>query len=468
MSENTLKLIKDNEAKWADLRFTDTHGKEQHVTIPASEIDEDFFVDGKMFDGSSIAGWKGINESDMILMPDDAASLMDPFFDESTVIIRCQIVDPISMQGYNRDPRSIAARAEEYLASTGIGDSALFGPEPEFFIFDDIKWHSDMSGAGYSINSEEAAWSSSRDFHDGNMGHRPGVKGGYFPVPPVDSLHEIRGQMCNAMEAMGLEIEVHHHEVATAGQCEIGVGPNTLVKKADEVQVLKYCVHNVAHMYGKTATFMPKPLIGDNGSGMHLHQSISKNGTNIMAGDAYAGLSEEALYYIGGIIKHARAINAFANPSTNSYKRLVPGFEAPVMLAYSARNRSASIRIPFVGSPKARRIEVRFGDPAANPYLMFTAMLMAGLDGIKNKIHPGDAADKDLYDLPPEEEKAIPKVCASLEEALAALDADREFLKAGGVRDDDMIDAYIELKMQDVQRIRMTPHPIEFDMYYSV
>ncbi len=468
MSENTLKLIKDNEAKWADLRFTDTHGKEQHVTIPASEIDEDFFVDGKMFDGSSIAGWKGINESDMILMPDDAASLMDPFFDESTVIIRCQIVDPISMQGYNRDPRSIAARAEEYLASSGIGDTALFGPEPEFFVFDDIKWHSDMSGAGYSINSEEAAWSSSRDFHDGNMGHRPGVKGGYFPVPPVDSLHEIRGQMCNAMEAMGLEIEVHHHEVATAGQCEIGVGANTLVKKADEVQVLKYCVHNVAHMYGKTATFMPKPLVGDNGSGMHLHQSISKGGNNIMAGDAYAGLSEEALYYIGGIIKHTRAINAFSNPATNSYKRLVPGFEAPVMLAYSARNRSASIRIPFVNSAKARRIEVRYGDPAANPYLMFTAMLMAGLDGIKNKIHPGDAADKDLYDLPPEEEAQIPKVCASLEEALAALDADRDFLKAGGVMDDDMIDAYIDLKMQDVQRIRMTPHPIEFDMYYSV
>jgi glutamine synthetase len=468
MSENTLKLIKENEAKWADLRFTDTHGKEQHVTIPASEIDEDFFVDGKMFDGSSIAGWKGINESDMILMPDDAASLMDPFFDESTVIIRCQVVDPISMQGYNRDPRSIAARAEEYLKSTGIGDTALFGPEPEFFVFDDVKWHSDISGAGYTINSEEAAWSSSRDFHDGNMGHRPGIKGGYFPVPPVDSLHEIRGQMCNAMEAMGLVIEVHHHEVATAGQCEIGVGPNTLVKKADEVQVLKYCVHNVAHMYGKTATFMPKPLIGDNGSGMHLHQSIAKDGKNVMSGDAYAGLSEEALYYIGGIIKHARAINAFANPSTNSYKRLVPGFEAPVMLAYSARNRSASIRIPFVSSPKARRIEVRFGDPSANPYLMFTAMLMAGLDGIKNKIHPGDAADKDLYDLPPEEEKAIPKVCASLEEALAALDADRDFLKAGGVMDDDMIDAYIDLKMEDVQRIRMTPHPIEFDMYYSV
>lgn len=468
MSEKTLNLIKDNEARWVDLRFTDTHGKEQHVTIPASEVDEDFFVDGKMFDGSSIDGWKGINESDMILMPDDSASLLDPFFEEPTVIVRCQVVDPISGQGYNRDPRSIAQRCEEYLVASGIGDSALFGPEPEFFIFDDIKWHSDISGAGYTISSEEAAWSSSRDFHDGNTGHRPGIKGGYFPVPPVDSLHEIRGQMCNAMEAMGLVIEVHHHEVATAGQCEIGVGPNTLVKKADEVQVLKYCVHNVAHAYGKTATFMPKPLIGDNGSGMHLHQSISKGGVNLMAGDAYAGLSEEALYYIGGIIKHARAINAFANPATNSYKRLVPGFEAPVMLAYSARNRSASIRIPFVSSAKARRIEVRFGDPAANPYLMFTAMLMAGLDGIKNKIHPGEAADKDLYDLPAEEEAAIPKVCSSLEQALAALDADRDFLKAGGVMDDDMIDAYIDLKMEDVQRLRMTPHPVEFDMYYSV
>ncbi len=467
MSENTLKIIAESEARWADLRFTDTKGKEQHVTVPATEIDAGFFETGKMFDGSSIAGWKGINESDMVLMPDDDATLVDPFTDETTVIIRCGIVDPITGQGYNRDPRSIGARAMEYMKSTGIADTVLFGPEPEFFVFDDVKWHADMSGAGYEINSEEAAWSSNKSFSDGNTGHRPGVKGGYFPVPPVDSLHDLRAAMCNAMEAMGLEIEVHHHEVGTAGQCEIGVGANTLVKKADEVQVLKYCVHNVAHAYGKTATFMPKPLVGDNGSGMHVHQSLSKDGTNIFAGDAYAGLSEDALYYIGGIIKHAKAINAFANASTNSYKRLVPGFEAPVMLAYSARNRSASIRIPFVPSPKASRIEVRFGDPTANPYLAFTAMLMAGLDGIQNKIHPGDAADKDLYDLPPEEAAEIPTVAASFEEALSALDADREFLKAGGVMDDDMIDGYIALKSEEVETLNMTTHPVEFDMYYS-
>lgn len=467
MSENTLKIIAESEARWADLRFTDTKGKEQHVTVPATEIDAGFFETGKMFDGSSIAGWKGINESDMVLMPDDDATLVDPFTDETTVIIRCGIVDPITGQGYNRDPRSIGARAMEYMKSTGIADTVLFGPEPEFFVFDDVKWHADMSGAGYEINSEEAAWSSNKSFSDGNTGHRPGVKGGYFPVPPVDSLHDLRAAMCNAMEAMGLEIEVHHHEVGTAGQCEIGVGANTLVKKADEVQVLKYCVHNVAHAYGKTATFMPKPLVGDNGSGMHVHQSLSKDGTNIFAGDAYAGLSEDALYYIGGIIKHAKAINAFANASTNSYKRLVPGFEAPVMLAYSARNRSASIRIPFVPSPKASRIEVRFGDPTANPYLAFTAMLMAGLDGIENKIHPGDAADKDLYDLPPEEAAEIPTVAASFEEALSALDADREFLKAGGVMDDDMIDGYIALKSEEVETLNMTTHPVEFDMYYS-
>jgi glutamine synthetase len=467
MSENTLKLIKDSEAKWVDLRFTDPRGKEQHVTIPATEVDEDFFEEGKMFDGSSIEGWKGINESDMILMPDDNASVLDPFTDEVTVIVRCGIVDPITGEGYNRDPRSIGARAVEYLKSTGIGDSVLFGPEPEFFVFDDVKWKADMSGAMYQIDSEEAAWSSDSDIRDGNMGHRPGVKGGYFPVPPVDSLHDLRGAMCNAMEAMGLVIEVHHHEVGTAGQCEIGVGPASLVEKADEVQILKYCVHNVAHAYGKTATFMPKPLVGDNGSGCHVHQSISKDGTNIFTGDAYAGLSETALYYIGGIIKHARAVNAFANASTNSYKRLVPGFEAPVMLAYSARNRSASIRIPFVANPKAARIEVRFGDPTGNPYLMFTAMLMAGLDGIANKIHPGDAADKDLYDLPAEEAAAIPTVASSLEQALQALDADRDFLKAGGVMDDDMIDGYIDLKMEEVTRLNMTTHPVEFDMYYS-
>ena len=468
MSEKTLKLIADNDVKWADLRFTDTKGKEQHVTMPVGEIDAGFFEDGKMFDGSSIAGWKGINESDMILMPDDEASVLDPFTDEPTVIIRCGIVEPSTMQGYNRDPRSIAQRAEDYMRSAGIADGALFGPEPEFFVFDDVKWKVAMEGASYAISSDEAAWVSGNSFEEGNTGHRPGVKGGYFPVPPVDSLHDLRGAMCNAMEDMGLEIEVHHHEVGTAGQCEIGVGPNSAVKKADEVQVLKYCVHNVAHAYGKTATFMPKPVVGDNGSGMHVHMSLSKDGQNLFSGDAYGGLSETALYYIGGVIKHARAINAFANASTNSYKRLVPGFEAPVMLAYSARNRSASIRIPFISNPKARRIEVRFPDPSANPYLAFAALLMAGLDGIQNKIHPGDAADKDLYDLPAEEAAEIPTVASSLEQALQALDADRAFLTAGGVFDDDMIDAYIELKSEEIERLNMTTHPVEFDMYYSV
>ena len=468
MSDKTLNLIKENEVRWVDMRFTDTHGKEQHVTIPASEVGDDFFETGKMFDGSSISGWKGINESDMILMPDDGASVLDPFTDDATIIVRCDIVEPSTMQGYERDPRSVARRAEQYLNSTGIGDTAFFGPEPEFFVFDDIKWHADMSGAGYTINSEEAAWASSHSFDDGNIGHRPGVKGGYFPVPPVDSLHDIRAAMCSAMEQMGLPIEVHHHEVGTAGQCEIGVKFNTLVEKADEVQILKYCVHNVAHAYGKTATFMPKPIVGDNGSGMHVHQSIAKDGENVFAGDGYSGLSETALYYIGGIIKHARALNAFTNASTNSYKRLVPGFEAPVMLAYSARNRSASIRIPWVSSPKGRRVEVRFPDPTANPYLAFTAMMMAGLDGILNKIHPGDAADKDLYDLPAEEALAIPTVCHSLDQALDALDADREFLKAGGVFTDDLIDGYIDLKMEEVTQMRMTTHPVEFDLYFSL
>jgi glutamine synthetase len=468
MSEHTLDLIKASEARWVDLRFTDTIGKEEHVTLPVSEIDADFFEDGKPFDGSSISGWKGINESDMILMPDDSSAVLDPFTDETTINLRCGIVEPTTGQGYERDPRSIAGRAEAYLKSTGIGDGCLFGPEPEFFVFDDVKWHADMSGAGYTISSEEGAWASSHHIEGGNIGHRPKVKGGYFPVPPVDSLHDLRGAMCSAMESMGLEIEVHHHEVGTAGQCEIGVGAASLTRKADEVQILKYCVHNVAHSYGKTATFMPKPLVGDNGSGMHVHMSISKEGQNIFQGDSYAGLSENALYYIGGIIKHARAINAFANASTNSYKRLVPGFEAPVLLAYSARNRSASIRIPYVTNPKASRIEVRFGDPTGNPYLMFTAMLMAGLDGIQNKIHPGDSRDKDLYDLPAEEVAEIPTVCSSLEQALAALDADRSFLTAGGVMSDDMIDAYIALKQEDIEAVNMTTHPVEFDLYYSV
>ena len=371
------------------------------------------------------------------------------------------------MQGYERDPRSVARRAEEYLKSTGIADGALFGPEPEFFVFDSVKWNVDMQGASYHIHSEEAAWVSGEDFDRNNIGHRPGVKGGYFPVPPVDSLHDLRGAMCAAMESMGLEIEVHHHEVGTAGQCEIGVGANTLTRKADEVQILKYCVHNVAHAYGKTATFMPKPVVGDNGSGMHVHMSLSKDGKNLFAGDSYAGLSEAALYYIGGVVKHAKAINAFTNPATNSYKRLVPGYEAPVMLAYSARNRSASIRIPYVNSPKARRIEVRFPDPAANPYLAFAALMMAGLDGIQNKIHPGDAMDKDLYDLPKEEALNIPKVAETLSEALDCLAEDHEFLTRGGVFTEDMIAGYIDLKRGEVEKLNMTTHPVEFQLYYS-
>ena len=468
MSEQTLNLIKDNEVRWVDLRFTDTRGKEQHVTIPSKEVDEDFFEGGKMFDGSSISGWKGINDSDMILMPDDSTSMIDPFTDDATVILRCNVVEPTTMQGYDRCPRSIAQRAEDYLKTTGIGDTAYFGPEPEFFIFDDIKWKIDMSGAMHKIHSEEAAWVSGEAIEEGNIGHRPGVKGGYFPVPPVDSLHDIRAAMCTAMEQMGLDIEVHHHEVGTAGQCEIGVRFNTLVKKADEVQVLKYCVHNVAHAYGKTATFMPKPIVGDNGSGMHVHQSIWKDGQNLFAGNGYAGLSDMALYYIGGIIKHARALNAITNPATNSYKRLVPHYEAPTKLAYSARNRSASIRIPYVANPKGRRIEARFPDPMANPYLCFAALLMAGLDGIQNKIHPGDAADKNLYDLPPEEDALIPTVCTSLEQALEYLDKDREFLTRGGVFSNDFLDAYIALKSEEVDRLRITTHPVEFDLYYSL
>lgn len=468
MSGNVIKMIKEKEVKFIDLRFTDTRGKEQHVSLPASLADEDFFKEGKMFDGSSIAGWKGIQESDMVLMPEADTAVLDPFSDENTLIIRCDILEPSTMQGYERDPRSLAKRAEAYLNSTGIADSAFFGPEPEFFVFDDVRWGADISGAFYKVDSQEAEWNSEKVFEDGNMGHRPTIKGGYFPVPPVDSLNDLRAAMCLAMEEMGVPFEVHHHEVATAGQCEIGTRFGTLVKRADMNQILKYCVHNVAHAYGKTATFMPKPLVGDNGNGMHVHQSLSKNGENLFAGDKYGGLSELALYYIGGIIKHARALNALTNSSTNSYKRLVPGFEAPVMLAYSARNRSASIRIPHVSSPKARRIEVRFPDSMGNPYLSFAGMLMAGLDGIQNKIHPGDAMDKDLYDLPPEEEKAIPTVCYSLDQALDALDQDREFLTAGGVFTDDLIDGYIDLKMQEVTQLRMTTHPIEFDLYYSL
>ena len=466
--EKVLQLIKDNEVKFIDLRFTDTKGKEQHVTLPAAMAGDEFFEYGKMFDGSSIAGWKGIDDSDMVLMPDIETAVIDPFFDDTTLNIRCDVLEPTTMQGYDRCPRSLAKRAEAYLKSTGLADEAFFGPEPEFFIFDDARWGDDVNSAFYEIDSEEGSWNSGSMIEDGNIGHRPGVKGGYFPVPPVDSMQDIRSAMCLAMEEMGIEVEVHHHEVATAGQAEIGTRFNTLVRKADELQIIKYCVHNVAHGYGKTATFMPKPLVGDNGNGMHVHQSLRKAGNSLFNGDKYGGLSDLALYYIGGIFKHARALNAFCNSGTNSYKRLVPGFEAPTLLAYSARNRSAGIRIPWDANPQARRVEVRFPDSSGNPYFMFSAMMMAGLDGIQNKIDPGDPLEKDMYDLSVEEEKDIPTVASSLDQALEALDNDRSFLTAGGVFSDDMIDGYIKLKMDEVNRFRMATHPVEFDMYYSL
>ncbi len=466
--QDVLKLVKDKEVKFVDFRFTDTRGKEQHVGVPVKAFDISKFEDGHAFDGSSIAGWKGIQASDMLLIPDPATAYIDPFFEQTTLVLTCDVVEPSDGKGYDRDPRSIAKRGEAYLKASGLGDTAYFGPEPEFFIFDSVEWKTDMSGTFVKIHADEAAWSSDAKIEGGNTGHRPAVKGGYFPVPPVDSSNDIRAEMCTLLEACGLEVEVHHHEVATAGQNELGTKFNTLVRRADQTLLLKYIVHNVAHQYGKTATFMPKPIVGDNGSGMHVHQSIWKDGKNLFAGNGYAGLSEFALYYIGGIIKHAKALNAITNPGTNSYKRLVPHYEAPVKLAYSARNRSASIRIPFVASDKARRIEARFPDPLANPYLAFTALMMAGLDGVQNKIHPGDPADKNLYDLPPEEDKLIPTVCASLDEALDALDKDREFLTRGGVFSNEWIDSYIELKMEEVNKLRMTTHPVEFDMYYSL
>ncbi|MFZ1393082.1 MAG: type I glutamate--ammonia ligase [Dokdonella sp.] len=460
--------MKDHEVEFVDLRFTDMLGKQHHVSFPAHSVDESFFEDGKMFDGSSIAGWKGINESDMVLMPDPDTAILDPFMSDPTLIIICDVLEPHTMQAYSRDPRSLARRAEAFLKSTGLADTAFFGPEPEFFIFDGVRWQNDMGKVSFEIESEEAAWSSSRKFEAGNSGHRPGIKGGYFPVPPVDSLQDLRGEMCKILERVGQVVEVHHHEVATAGQCEIGTRFNTLVRKADELITMKYVIRNVAHQYGKTASFMPKPLVGDNGSGMHVHQSLAKGGNNLFAGDLYGGLSQTALWYIGGIFKHARALNAFTNSATNSYKRLVPGFEAPVMLAYSARNRSASCRIPFVNSAKGRRIEIRFPDPVNSGYLTFAALLMAGLDGVLNKIDPGAPSDKDLYDLPPEEEKNIPTVCHSLDQALEALDKDRAFLTAGGVFSDDFIDSYIDLKMQEVTRFRAATHPLEYQMYYSI
>ncbi len=465
-ADAVLKRIKDENIKYVDLRFTDPKGKWQHVTFDQSLVDADFFADGSMFDGSSIAGWKAINESDMVLMPDPETAVLDPFFAQPTLSIFCDILEPSTGQPYGRDPRTTAKAAEAYLKSSGVGETAFFGPEAEFFVFDDIRWSSEQNNIGVAIDSVEGPYNSSTDYDAGNLGHRPGPKGGYFPVPPVDSCQDMRSEMLSVMTEMGIEPEKHHHEVAPS-QHELGMRFSTLTTMADRLQIYKYIVHQVAAGYGKSATFMPKPIFNDNGSGMHVHQSIWKDGQPLFAGDRYADLSETCLHYIGGIIKHAKAINAFANATTNSYKRLVPGFEAPVLLAYSARNRSASVRVPWVASPKGKRIETRFPDAAGNPYFTFSALLMAGLDGIENKIDPGDPMDKDLYDLPPEELKDIPTVCASLRDAMTALDHDREFLKKGNVFNDDQIDAYIDLKMDEVQRFEMTPHPVEFAMYYS-
>lgn len=465
-AHDILKLISDNDVKFVDLRFTDPKGKLHHVTMDVGMVDEEMFADGVMFDASSIGGWKAINESDMVLMPDPASAHMDPFFAASTLVLLCDILDPVTGETYNRDPRGTAKKAEAYVKSLGIGDTVFIGPEAEFFIFDDVKYKNDPYNTGFKLDSNELPSNDDTDYETGNMGHRPRVKGGYFPVPPIDSCQDMRSEMLTVLSEMGVTVEKHHHEVAAA-QHELGVKFDTLVANADKMQLFKYVVHQTANAYGKTATFMPKPIFGDNGSGMHVHVSIWKDGKPTFAGNEYAGLSESCLFFIGGVIKHAKALNAFCNPSTNSYKRLVPGYEAPVLLAYSARNRSASCRIPLGNSPKAKRLEVRFPDPTANPYYCFAAILMAGLDGIKNKIHPGQAMDKDLYDLPVKELKKIPTVCGSLREALQSLDKDRAFLKAGDVFSDDQIDSFIELKMKEVMRFEMAPHPIEFDMYYS-
>ncbi len=466
-AKSVLKLIKDKEVKFVDLRFTDPKGKWQHVTFDLSMVDEDLFTHGTMFDGSSIAGWKAINESDMVLMPDPDTAIIDPFFAQTTLSITCDIQEPMTGQPYNRCPRSISKAAEKFLASSGLGDTAYFGPEAEFFLFDDVRFDTTMNSGYYYVDSVEGAYNSGTVYEAGNLGHRPPIKGGYFPVPPIDSAQDIRSEMLAVMGELGIQPEKHHHEVATA-QHELGFKFNTLTKCGDNMQIYKYVIHQVAQAYGKTATFMPKPLYGDNGSGMHVHQSIWKDGKPLFAGNGYADLSQMCLYYIGGIIKHAKSLNAFTNPLTNSYKRLIPGFEAPVLLAYSARNRSASCRIPFGTGPKAKRVEVRFPDPGANPYLAYAAMLMAGIDGIENKIDPGAPMDKDLYHLPPEELKEVPQVCGSLREALENLNSNRTYLKRGGVFTDDFIDSYIELKMQDVYAFEHTPHPIEFKMYYSV
>mgnify|MGYP000870047777 FL=1 len=464
--KDIIARIKDNDIEWVDLRFTDPKGKWQHLTMCAGVIDEDALEDGLMFDGSSIEGWKAINESDMILKPDLEAVYDDPFSATPMLVMFCDIVEPSTGEGYARDPRTTAKRAEAYVASTGIGDTVYVGPEAEFFMFDDVRFETGYNKSGFEIDDIELPTNTGRAYEGGNLGHRPRAKGGYFPVAPVDSAVDIRAEMVSTMLEMGLPCDKHHHEVAAA-QHELGLTFGTLTQTADRMQIYKYVVHQVAHAYGKTATFMPKPIKDDNGSGMHTHISIWEKGKPLFAGNGYAGLSDMCLYFIGGVIKHAKALNAFTNPTTNSYKRLVPGFEAPVLLAYSSRNRSASCRIPYGAGAKAKRVEFRFPDAMANPYLCYSALLMAGLDGIQNKINPGEPLDKDLYDLPPEEEKGIPTVCHSLDQALDALDKDREFLKAGGVFTDDFIDAYIALKMKEVTAFRAATHPLEYQLYYA-
>ena len=465
--KKVFEMIKDNDVAFVDFRFTDPRGKWQHTAQTVNTVEEEVFEEGIMIDGSSIAGWRGIQESDMTLVPDPTTATLDPFTAQPSLVLFCDVREPVSGQSYSRDPRSTAKKAEAYLQSSGVGDTAFFGPEPEFFVFDDVRWDVSMNNTFYRIDSDEGPYNTGNELEGGNPGHRPGIKGGYFPVPPVDTMTDLRAEMVSTLMELGVEMEKHHHEVAPS-QNELGIKFAGLVRCADNVQLYKYVVHQVAHSYGKTATFLPKPIIDDNGSGMHVHQSIFKDGKSSFAGNGYADLSETALYYIGGIIKHAQAINAFTNPTTNSYKRLVPGFEAPVLLAYSARNRSASCRIPFASSPNGKRVEVRFPDASSNPYLAFTSMLMAGLDGIQNRIHPGEAMDKNLYDLPPEELQDIPTVCASLREAVTALDKDREFLVKGDVFTDEQISAYIELKWEEIYRFEHTPQPVEFDMYYSV
>ncbi len=464
--KKVLSTIKDEEVDYVDIRFTDPRGKLQHVTVMSDQVDEDFMEEGFMFDGSSIAGWKAINQSDMKLMPDADSAYIDPFYAEKTLCMHCSIVEPDTGEDYNRDPRSTAEKAEAYLKSSGIGDTSYFGPEAEFFLFDDVRFSNTMNKVSYEVDADDAAWNTDAEFEMGNMGHRPGVKGGYFPVNPTDAAMDLRSEMLSTMKRIGMKVDKHHHEVASC-QYELGLIFSSLTKQADELQKYKYIIHNVAHAYGKSATFMPKPIAGDNGTGMHVNMSIWKDGAPLFAGDKYADLSQEALWYIGGILKHAKALNAFTNPSTNSYKRLIPGFEAPVLRAYSARNRSGCVRIPWTDSPKAKRVEARFPDPSSNPYLCFAALLMAGLDGIKNKIDPGAPNDKDLYDLPPEELAGIPTVCASLREALGALEEDHEFLTAGGVFDMDQIEGYTELKWEEVYAFEHTPHPVEYQMYYS-